>query len=111
MIPLARPFFKQYEVTHTTACRVYCRRREEAIEWLPITEPSVKGAFGEVNSPSCNSQMFRRCEKTSSENPEDSEKTGKEQKSKTIMNNQSPTTGNRHDACCLIFLCMRLALV
>lgn len=83
MIVLAPPFFKQYKVKHTTACRVYCRRRDEAMKWLPITDPSVKGGSGEVNSPGCNSQMFQSCEKTSSENPEDSRKTGKEQSQRT----------------------------
>lgn len=79
MTPLAPSFFKQGKVLHAAACSVCFRRRDEAIEWLPITDPSIKGGFGEVNSCGCNFQTFQRCEKTSSKNPENPKKTGKEQ--------------------------------
>lgn len=79
MTLLAPSFFKQGKVLHAAACCVWFRRRGKAIKCLPITDPSIKGGFGEVNSCGCNFQTFQRCEKTSSENPEDSKKTGKEQ--------------------------------
>lgn len=34
------------EVTHITAYHASCRRREEAIVWLHIADPSIKGGLG-----------------------------------------------------------------
>lgn len=79
MTLLAPSFFKQGKVLHAAACCVWFRRRGKAIKCLPITDPSIKGGFGEVNSCGVISRRFRDVRRPLVKTQKTQKKPGKEQ--------------------------------
>lgn len=87
-----------------------CRRRDGAMKWLLTANPSANGGLGKSAVLSAIPRSFRDARRPLVK----IQKTPKKQarnKVKSQHNDQSPATGNRHYACCLKFLSMRLLLL